>query len=91
MTMLEYQITSSGVNEGDDENQWNDDYISIWDSNYTTEIELEDLVAEYNVTVSPLIIGEIYVMGLGIVFISIIIPSAMIMRFNPKKILTNQG
>ena len=30
-------------------------------------------------------------LGLGIVFISVIIPSFMIMRYNPKKILMNQN
>ena len=39
----------------------------------------------------PMIIGEIYVLGIGVVFISILIPSFMIMRFNPKKILMNQN
>ena len=39
----------------------------------------------------PMIIGEIYILGIGVVFISILIPSFMIMRFNPKKILMNQN
>lgn len=83
--LLDNQIQSAELNE--DEDDWGWDYDSIWDSNYTTELSLEDLVAEYNVSVSPIIIGEIYVMGLGIVFVSVIIPSIMIMRYNPKKIL----
>lgn len=82
--LLDNQIQSSDLVEEDD---WGYDYESIWDNDYTTDITLEDLVAEYNVTVSPVIIGEIYVMGLGIVLISVIIPSIMIMRYNPKKIL----
>ena len=45
------------------------------------------MVDAYEVQISPLIIGEIYVAGLGIVLISILIPSLMIMRYNPKKIL----
>ena len=89
-TVLEYQIQESEV--GEDEPYYpDDDYISIWDNNYTTNVSLDDLISEYKVTVSPLIIGEIYVMGLGIVLISILIPSLMIMRFNPKKILMNQN
>ena len=86
--VLEYQIQESEVNE---EDEYEYEYYSIWDSDYTTEITLDDLVGEYNVSVSPLIIGEIYVLGLGIVLISILIPSLMIMRFNPKKILMNQN
>ncbi len=87
--VLEYQISSSGIEEDD-----NDDYYyysSIWDTDYTTDISLDDLLSEYEVTVSPMIIAEIYVMGLAIVMISVIIPSFMIMRYNPKKILMNQG
>ena len=89
-TLLDNQIQSSELNE-DDKYDWGYDYYSPWDSNYDTEITLDDIVSEYNVTVSPLIIGEIYIVGLGIVLISVIIPSFMIMRYNPKKILMNQG
>ena len=87
--VLEFQIQESDVSE-EDEYYYNE-YYSIWDDDYSTEISLDDLVSEYEVTVSPLIIGEIYVMGLGIVLVSILIPSLMIMRFNPKKILMNQN
>jgi len=89
--VLEYQITASEV--GDDENDYfyNDDYINVWNNDYSSDVSLEDLISEYNVSVSPLIIMEIYVLGLSIVFVSVIIPSIMIMRFNPKKILMNQG
>jgi ABC-type antimicrobial peptide transport system permease subunit len=87
-TVLEYQITSSGVEDGEN---WGSDYYSPWDTDYTTDISLADLVDEYEVTISPLIIAEIYILGLAIVFISVIIPSFMIMRYNPKKILMNQN
>ena len=86
--VLEFQIQESEVEEDEG---YVSDYTSIWDNDYTTEITLDDLISEYNVSVSPLIIGEIYVLGLGIVLISILIPSLMIMRFNPKKILMNQN
>ena len=62
-------------------------YISNWDDNYFTEVTLSDMVDAYEVQISPLIIGEIYIAGLGIVLISILIPSLMIMRYNPKRIL----
>lgn len=87
-TVLDYQIAASDVTE---ENDRYNHYESIWDTNYTTDVSLEDLVSEYNVSISPVIIGEIYVVGLGIVLISILIPSMMIMRFNPKRILMNQN
>ncbi|MBQ1810102.1 MAG: ABC transporter permease, partial [Erysipelotrichaceae bacterium] len=67
------------------------DYNNIWDTDYSSDVTLDDLVSEYNVSVSPLIIAEIYVVGLGIVLVSTIIPSMMIMRFNPKRILMNQN
>lgn len=89
-TVLEYQITYSEVEE-DNGNYWDNDYFNPWNTDYTTDISLEDLISEYEVSVSPLIIAEIYVLGLGIVFISVIIPSFMIMRYNPKKILMNQN
>lgn len=89
-SVLSYQIETSGVNKENNDNIWNGG-SSIWDNDYSTDVELEDFVAEYNVTVSPIIIAEIYVVGLGIVLISILIPSLMIMRFNPKRILMNQN
>ena len=85
--LLDNQIQSSGIVE---EENWGGDYYSPWDNDYTTDITLEDIMSEYDVTVSPLIIAEIYVVGLGIVLVSVIIPSFMIMRYNPKKILMNQ-
>ena len=88
-TLLENQIQSSGVRE-DEGYDFGVDYYSPWDSNYNTKISLDDLISEYDVSVSPMIIAEIYVVGIGIVMISVIIPSIMIMRFNPKKILMNQ-
>ena len=56
-------------------------------TDYFTNISQEELFEEYKVAVSPLLIAEIYVFGLGVVFIAILIPSAMIMRLNPKQIL----
>ena len=87
--VLEAQIATSDLEEEEDFNSGN--YLDPWSTDYTTDITLEDLVSEYEVTVSPLIIAEIFVLGLGIVLISVIIPSFMIMRYNPKKILMNQN
>lgn len=89
-TVLDFQISVSDVNNGNDDYYYND-YESIWNTDYTTDVTLEDLIAEYDVSISPVIIGEIYVVGLGIVLVSILIPSMMIMRFNPKRILMNQN
>lgn len=89
--VLELQIASSGMAEESEENFGGSNGFNPWDNDYTTEITLDDLIAEYDVSISPLIIGEIYVLGLGIVLISVIIPSFMIMRYNPKMILMNQN
>lgn len=83
--MLQYQVEFAGLEQTENEDE--DHYIGNWNDNYFTEISLEDMVSEYKVDISPLIIGEIYAAGLGIVLISILIPSFMIMRYNPKKIL----
>ncbi|MCR4632995.1 MAG: FtsX-like permease family protein [Erysipelotrichaceae bacterium] len=87
-SVLEAQIATSDLA---DEEEFGFDYIDIWNTDYSTEISLDDLISEYEVSISPLIIAEIYVLGLGIVLISVIIPSFMIMRYNPKKILMNQN
>ncbi len=87
--VLEAQIATSEVSAEEEFNYGN--YLDPWSNNYTTDISIEDLISEYEVRISPLIIAEIYVLGLGIVFISVIIPSFMIMRYNPKKILMNQN
>ncbi len=89
-TVLQYQIASSGL---DDEDSSNDNFYvdDVWNNDYTSDVSLEDIVGNYHVSISPLIIAEIYIVGLVIVLISILIPSMMIMRFNPKKILMNQN
>ena len=87
--VMDYQVdTEKQYSDLDDQN--NGTYY--WgDSNYFTELSQDDLLAEYEVQINPMIIGEIYILGIGVVFISILIPSFMIMRFNPKKILMNQN
>ena len=85
-TVLDYQIQRDEL-----EDQESYYYDSVWNDDYFTHITLDDLVSEYDSSISPVIIGEIYIMGLGIVFISTLIPALMIMRFNPKKILMNQN
>ncbi len=89
-TVLQYQISSNGLDEDSDDNNifYYDD---IYSSDYSSDVSLDDIVSNYNVSISPLIIAEIYIVGLAIVLISILIPSMMIMRFNPKKILMNQN
>lgn len=79
-SVLDYQLANT---ETDDDNYY------YYDDTYFTEITQEDMMSEYEVSINPVIIGEIYLMGIGVVLVSILIPSYMIMRFNPKKILTN--
>ena len=87
--VMDYQVdTESQYGSLDDQNNGT---IYWGETNYFTEISQDDLLAEYDVQISPMIIAEIYILGIGVVFISILIPSFMIMRFNPRKILMNQN
>ncbi len=56
-------------------------------TNYFSNVSQDELFEEYKVSVNPMLIAQIYVFGLGVVFIAILIPSVMIMRLNPKQIL----
>ena len=67
-----------------------DDYYDPWNNNYNTELDYNTFIEQYNVQINPIIIVTVYAVGLGITMISILIPSMMIMRFNPKRILMNQ-
>lgn len=84
-TVLNYQQTKQAENENT--NNYEYDWTYEDPSNYFSKVTQEDLLSEYKVSVSPLLIGEIYIFGLGLVFIAILIPSTMIMRLNPKQIL----
>ncbi|RRC90844.1 FtsX-like permease family protein, partial [Erysipelotrichaceae bacterium OH741_COT-311] len=66
-TVLNYQVSQSDVNvTGNDQ-----DIFFFTDANdYFTDITIEDLTSNYEVSISPLIIAQIYVAGLGIVLIS---------------------
>ncbi len=86
--VLDYQ-TASEAEYSDLDNDNN--YYWYGDNNYFTDITQEDLLSQYEVKVSPVLIGEIYVIGTLVVMISIIIPSFMIMRLNPKQILLEQN
>lgn len=66
-------------------------YDAFGNSDYFTHISQEQLLAQYHVSVSPLLIGEIYLLGTMVVLVSIVVPSFMIMRLNPKQILLEQN
>ncbi|MCI5774183.1 MAG: ABC transporter permease [Erysipelotrichaceae bacterium] len=83
--VLDYQVETENEYASEDNN-----YISFSGSDsYFSEVTQEQILSQYEVKISPMIIAEIYVLGLGVVFISIVIPAMMIMRFNPKQILLN--
>jgi len=79
--VLNYQLTNTDTTDDNNYYYYNDDYF--------TEITQDDMLSEYEVSINPIIIAEIYILGIGVVLVSILIPSYMIMRFNPKRILTN--
>ncbi|MBQ6490207.1 MAG: ABC transporter permease [Solobacterium sp.] len=85
--VLDYQTTSDAQYED------NSDSGYYWssDANYFTEVSQDELLSQYHVSVSPKLIGEIYLLGSAVVLIAIVIPSFMIMRLNPKQILLEQN
>lgn len=85
--VLDMQVSQTESGELDDSNSFI--FTGSNDTNYFNEISMDEVVSEYDASISPWIILQIYGLGLVVVFISILIPSGMIMRFNPKKILTN--
>lgn len=86
--VLDYQ-TASDAQYGDINN--NGGYYYYGDTNYFTEVSQDEILSQYSVSVSPKLIGEIYLLGSGVVLLAIIIPSFMIMRLNPKQILLEQN
>lgn len=87
--VLSYQTSTDAQYEGTTTN--NDYYYFSDDNNYFTDITQEDMLSQYHVSVSPMLIAEIYLLGTGVVLIAILIPSFMIMRLNPKQILLEQN
>ncbi|MCI5774182.1 MAG: ABC transporter permease [Erysipelotrichaceae bacterium] len=82
--VLEYQTATEDKYASDEDN-----FHYVDPNSYFTTISQDTLIEQYHVTIGALLIAEIYVVGLGVVFVSILIPSWMIMRFNPKQILIN--
>ncbi|MEG0077600.1 ABC transporter permease [Anaerorhabdus sp.] len=80
--VLDYQ-----QNNVDEEIETDTNYSWIGDQSYFTEISQDELLQNYHVSINPILILEIYGLGILVVFVSILIPSAMIMRLNPKRIM----
>ena len=55
------------------------------------EVSQEEVTASYHAGVDAGILIQIFILGVGVVFISTLIPSMMVLRFNPKKILMSQN
>lgn len=83
--VLDFQTSSDAQYETDE------GYSFINSTDYFTSVTQDDLLSEYHVSVSPLLIAEIFILGTGVVLIAIVIPSFMIMRLNPKQILLEQN
>ncbi len=84
--VLDFQTSSDAKYESEDNG-----YTFVNSSDYFTSVTQDDLLSEYHVSVSPLLIAEIFILGTGVVLIAIVIPSFMIMRLNPKQILLEQN
>jgi len=66
------------------------DYGYYWgETDYFTDVTADEMFSKYHVSVKPMTIVLIYAGGLGIIFLSVLIPGLMVMRYNPKQILTN--
>ena len=83
--VLDIQSSFSADDEND-ENAWVDTYFYGEDS-YFTEINKDTIMSEYKVTVDASLIIKIFIVGIFVVFVSILIPALMILRYNPKQIL----
>ena len=82
--VLDIQSSFSGDDENDNE------YVSSYyygDGEYFSEINKDTILSEYKVTVDAKLIIKIFLVGIFVVFISILIPALMILRYNPKQIL----
>ena len=84
--VLNFQTTSEAKYESEESG-----YMFSDPNDYFTTVTQDDLLSEYHVSVSPLLIAEIFLLGTGVVLIAIVIPSFMIMRLNPKQILLEQN
>lgn len=87
--VLNYQTEVDSQYASDDDSMGMNYYWG--EQNYFTEVDQDTLLSQYHVSVSPLLIGEIYLLGTGVVLLAIVIPSVMIMRLNPKQILLEQN
>ena len=82
--MLEAQLSTELIEE--DSNNWSGWY---GDENYFTDVTADEMFEQYKVSVKPVMIVWIYAGGLAVIFASVLIPGLMVMRYNPKQILTN--
>ena len=82
--MLDAQLSTELIEE--DSNNWTGWY---GEETYFTEITQEELLSKYEVSIKPIMIVWIYAGGLAVIFASVLIPGLMVMRYNPKQILTN--
>lgn len=71
-----------------DDNKYKDEVMSYYDNNdYFTELNEDTILSEYKVTVDAKLIIKIFLVGILVVFVSILIPALMILRYNPKQML----
>ena len=88
--ILDFQLTVYNV----DDNQIDSDGEQYWNdrnNNYFTKVTLNDVKEVYVVDISLITIIKIYLICLSIVSLSIIIPTIIILKYNPKTILTRSN
>lgn len=84
--ILNLQVSQS---ESEDGNLSSGNFVGFNEQSWFNEVSMDEVTADYDASINLVIIMEIYALGFAVIFVSILIPSAMIMRFNPKKILLN--
>ena len=82
--VLDIQSSFSGDDEEEDE-PWIGSYY--YDDSYFSEINKDTILNEYKVTIDATLIIKIFIVGIFVVFVSILVPALMILRYNPKQIL----
>lgn len=72
---------------GDDDKEENIADYYYADTDYFSELNKDSIISEYKVAIDAGLIIKIFLVGILVVFVSILIPALMILRYNPKQIL----
>jgi len=86
-SMIENQVIAQQQAEGNSPGYVYREYNILESMGYNTEVTLEDLADQYNVSLGADIILSFYAAGILTVLVSTLIPILYVLRLNPRKIL----